>query len=71
MLQPRIPEQRIIPLLMQMQLSPMSQSRIHLAIPVNIRGDHPAARRVMQVIDRAFSNIDKQANWIVAPGKLV
>lgn len=67
MLQPRVPQQGIIALLMEMQLPPMSQPRINLAIFVNVWRHHPTSRQVVEVEHRAFPNINEKANRILTP----
>lgn len=67
MLQPCVPQQCIITLLMEVKLPSMSQTWINLAKLVNVGCHHPAARVVMQIENRALPNIDKEANVNLAP----
>jgi hypothetical protein len=66
MTQPNRPQKRIIPLLIQKQLSAVSQSRIHFTILIDIRCDHPRTRGVVQVKDRAFADVDEETDIFLA-----
>lgn len=66
MTQPNCPQKSIVPLLVQKQLSTVSQSRIHLAILIDIRRDHPRTRGMVEVKNRAFADIDEEANVLLA-----
>jgi len=62
MLQPYRPQQRIISLLVQEQLSAMSETRINFSIFVDVGRDHPATGRVVQVEDCTFTDVDEQSD---------
>jgi hypothetical protein len=66
-LKPRVPQQCIITLLMEVKLSSMAETWINLAEFVNVRCHHPAARVMMQIEDRALPNIDEEADVNLAP----
>jgi hypothetical protein len=66
MSQPNRPQQGIIPLLIQKQLSRMSQSGINLTILIDIRSYHPGSRLMMQIEDAAFADIDEKTNVLLA-----
>jgi len=66
MAKPQIPQHSIVPLLVQKQLPPMSQSHIHLAIPIDIRRVAIRPRHTVQVKDAALADIDKQADIFLA-----
>ena len=61
MLQPNRPQQCIIAFLMQEQLSAMAQTGVHFAVFVDVRGDHPGAGDVVQVVDGAFADVEEEA----------
>jgi len=65
MTQPNCPQKRIVPLLIQKQLSTVSQSRIHLTILIDIRCDHPRTRGMVQVKDRAFADVDEETDVLL------
>jgi hypothetical protein len=71
MTQPNSPQKGVISLLIQEQLSTMSQSRINLAVPIDVRGDHPRTRGMVEVEDSAFANIDEETNVLLAPEECV
>ena len=60
MAKPQIPQHSIIPLLMQKQLASVSQSHIHLAVPIDIRRVAIRSRHAVQVKDAALADVDKQ-----------
>jgi hypothetical protein len=68
MLKPHGPQKSIIPLLMQIQLSSMSEPRVNLAVLINIGSDHPAARQVVEVEDAALADVDEESDVGLAPG---
>ncbi len=68
MLQPYIPQQRIIPLLVQEQLPVPPQPRVHLAMLVEIWSVAPAAIACVQVENIAFADVDEKANGAAASG---
>jgi len=39
----------------------MAQSGVHFAVFVDVRGDHPGARDMVQVVDGAFTDVKKEA----------
>lgn len=49
----------------------MSQSRVYLAVFINVRCDHPRTRGMVKVEDRAFADVDKEADVLLAPGIIV
>jgi hypothetical protein len=69
MTQPHRPQQGIIPLLIQEQLSRVSESRVHLAVFIDVGCDHPGAGLVVQVEDAAFADVDVEADVLLAPSK--
>ena len=69
MAQPNRPQECIIPLLIQEQLSTVSESRIHLAVSINVRCNHPRARGMVEVEHRTFANVDEEADVLLAPGE--
>ena len=66
MLQPDIPEQSIIPFLIQDQLSVPSHAWIDLSVLVEIRGIGPGAVAGMQIENSALADVDKEADVLVA-----
>ena len=66
MLQPDIPEQSIIPFLIQDQLSIPPHSRIDLSVLVEVRGIGPGAVAGMQIENGALADIDEEADVLVA-----
>jgi len=70
MSQPNRPQQRIIPFLVQEQLSGMSQPRVNLTIFINVWCYHPGARLMVQVEDAAFADIDEETNVLLASAEL-
>lgn len=69
MTQPNRPQECIIPLLIQEQLSTVSESRIHLAVPIDVRCNHPRARGMVEVEHRAFADVNEEADVLLAPGE--
>ena len=61
MIQPHIPQQPIIPLLMQKQLPVTPQPRVDLTVLVQIRHVRPGAIAVVEIDDGAFADVDEQA----------
>jgi hypothetical protein len=47
----------------------MSESRIHLAVPIDVRCNHPRARGMVEVEHRAFADVDEEANVLLTPGE--
>jgi len=66
MLEPDGAQESIVALLMQEQLPPMPETRIHFTILVDVGRDHPRARQVVQVEDGAFADVDEEANITLA-----
>lgn len=66
MTQPNRSEQCIISLLIQEELSTMSQSRIYLSIFINIRSYHPGTTCAVEVKDAAFTYIEEEGNILLA-----
>ena len=66
MLQPDIPEQSIIPFLIQDQLSIPSHSWIDLSVLVEIRGIGPGAVAGMEIKNSALADVDEEADVLVA-----
>ena len=64
MLQPHIPQQRVVPFLVQKQLSIPSQARVDLAMFVKVRGMGPAAVSVVEIKDGAFADVDEEADFV-------
>ena len=69
MLQPNIPQQGIIPLLIQEKLPAAPQARIDLPMLVEIGSVAPASITSVEVQHVAFADIDEQANRTPAPGR--
>ncbi len=44
----------------------MSESRIHLAVPIDVRCNHPGARGMVEVEHRAFADVDEEADVLLA-----
>ena len=65
MLQPDIPEQSIIPFLIQNQLSIPSHSWIDLSVLVEIRGIGPGAVAGMQIKNGALADVNEEADVLV------
>ncbi len=71
MTQPHGPEQGIISLLIQEQLSIVSQTRVDFAVFVDVGSYHPRAGFVVQVEDAAFADVDEEADVLLTSGKQV
>jgi hypothetical protein len=69
MLQPCVPQQSIVALLVEVKLPSMAETWINLAKLVNVRRHHPAARIVVQIENCTLPNIDKETNVNLAPSK--
>ncbi len=54
---------------MQVQLSAVAQARVDFAEFVDVGSDHPGARDVVQVVDCAFADVEKEAEGSVTPWK--
>ena len=66
MRQPHIPQQSVIPLLVEDQLTVTSQAGVHLAVSVEVRGKVPRAVVVMEVEDGTFADVDEEADVFAA-----
>lgn len=66
MTQPHIPEQGIVPLLIQEQLASVPQPLIRLTILIRVRCWTPGAALAVQVEDVAFADGDEEADGVVA-----
>lgn len=66
MVQPACAQQRIISLLIQEQLSIVTQSGVDLAVLVDVRGHHPRARVMMDKVDSALADVDEKADILLA-----
>ena len=62
MLEPYIPQERIIPSLVQEKLPAPSQTWINFAVLVKVRSIAPAAIACMEVKHGAFPDVDKKPN---------
>ena len=71
MLQPHIPQERIIPFLIQKQLAAPPESRIDLAVLVQIGRVRPGTVAGVEVEDGTFADIDEEADAVVASARLV
>ena len=61
MTQPHIPQQPIIPLLMQEKLPVAPQPGVNLTVFVKIRYVRPGAIAVVEVEDGTFADVDEEA----------
>ena len=68
MLQPDIPEQGIVSLLIQVQLAIPPQARVDFAMLVEVGRIAPAAVACVQVEDVAFADVDEEADGAAASG---
>lgn len=64
--QPYLPQQGIISLLIQEQLVVTSQSRVHLAVLVQVRRSVPSAVVEVDEENHAFANVDEEPNLAAA-----
>lgn len=58
-MEPNVPQQGIVPTLVQKQLPVASQSRIDLAVLVEIRRKSPAACMTVEIEYSALSDVDE------------
>lgn len=58
-MEPNVPEQGIVPPLVQEQLPIPSQTRIDLAVLVKVRGKSPAACMTVEIKDCALSDVNE------------
>ena len=65
-LQPHIPQQCVIPFLVQEQLSIPPQPGVDLAVLVEVGGVGPAAVLVVQVEDGALADVDEETDFVAA-----
>ena len=65
-LQPDVTQERVVPFLVEEQLAAAPEPRIDLAVLVEIRGLRPGAVFAVEEQDRAFTNVDKEADIGVA-----
>lgn len=68
MRQPDVTQQSVIPLLVQNQLAVASQSRVDLAVAIEVGSVVPGSVAVVQVKHGALANVDEQANVLAASG---
>ena len=66
MLQPHVPKQGVVSLLVQKQLPVSSEAWVDFAVLVEIGGVGPAAIAVMEVEDGAFADVDEEADFVAA-----
>lgn len=66
-LQPHLPKQYVISLLVQELLMMTSQSRVYLPVLVQIRSHRPRTVVEVQEYDHAFANIDVETYMATAP----
>ena len=66
MRQPDVPQQGIVALLVEIQHAAAPQTRIDLAVLVQVRRVRPGAVAAMKVEDRAFADVDEEADVPVA-----
>jgi hypothetical protein len=71
MTKPDCSEQSIVTFLVKEQLPRMSQTRIDLAVFIDIGSDHPGAGGVVGVEYSAFSDVDEEPNVLLAPKMFV
>lgn len=64
--QPHLPQQRIVPLLIQEQLVMASERWVHLTVLIEVRSDGPGAMLVVEEEHHAFSNVDEETNVTTA-----
>ena len=62
MTQPNSAKKSIVALLVEEQLSGMSQARIYLAIFINVGSDHPGTGFVVEIEDAAFPDVDVESD---------
>ena len=66
MLQPHIPQQGIVPLLIQVQLTIPPQARVDFSMLVEVGRIAPAAVACVQVEDVALADVDEEADGAAA-----
>ena len=66
MTQPDRSQKGIIPLLIQEQLSRMPEPRVYFAVFIDVGSYHPGAGGVVEVVDCAFADVDKEADVLLA-----
>lgn len=71
MLQPHVPQQRIVPFLIQKELAAPPEPGIDLAVFVQIGRVGPGAVAGVKVEDGAFADVDEEANAVVASATMV
>ena len=71
MIQPHIPQQNIIPLLIQIQLVMPPQRRINLAMLIQIRREKPTAVCAIEEQNHALAHVDEESNVAAAPKIMV
>lgn len=69
MSQPQIPQERIIPLLVQEQLPAVAQVHVHLAVLVDIGRVGEGARLPVHHEDDAAADVEEEAYGVLAPLK--
>jgi hypothetical protein len=65
-LQPHLPQQRIVPLLVEEELVVASQRRIHLTMFIEVRGDVPGAVVEVEEENHAFADVQEEADLAAA-----
>lgn len=70
MRQPHIPQQSVIPLLVEDQLAVTSQAGVDFTVSVEVRSKVPRAVVVVEVEDGTFADVDEEADVFTAPGDM-
>ena len=70
MLQPDIPRQRIVPLLVEKQLPVTPQTWINLAVFIEIRSVNPRTVSSVHIKNSAFANVDEEADVVATSARV-
>lgn len=65
-IQPNVPQQLVVALLVQEQLMMSAERRVRLAVLIEIRRNRPAAVSVVQIEDHAFADVDEETDVYAA-----
>jgi hypothetical protein len=68
--QPHISEESVVSFLIQDQLTVSSESRINLAMAVEVWSEVPGAVLVMEIEDRAFADVDEETHVFATPSRV-
>lgn len=67
MREPEVAEERVIAFLIEAEPTTASESRVRLAVLVEVRGGHPAAHLAVDGDDAAFADVEEHGDVDTTP----